>query len=188
MKDLEGSKTLEGWAEKNVKGDTVYASVDYRVLSVENIHATPLERQKQRERFVQYLVVETAGKTYDLQIFKEAKAEYEAQKEKELIKLQREMTTVEKTLIKQHLPEKVTAYLSHKTRSELSWIANGRGSFDGDVEELCLDPIVAQFRGTVKTLMKSMAGILVNQTYLGQVMGYATGLFDFVSGYLPNVS
>lgn len=197
MNDLL-KKTVEGWATQNLDGGTIYESVGKRVLGVENIRCTASERQMQRERlisFFQSMVAKKEGETYGQDIFKEAQAEYEETIKREKVirkkEVQMELESVRKKYEvrerereaewgwekERHIPGDVMLHLMHKTRPQLAVIA--LGNFEEDVNELCMDPFLAEHRGTVKRYLKSFAGILVNKTYLGKIISFSTRLFNF---------
>lgn len=184
MNDLEDN-TIKGWVNQNLIGDEVYKGVNYRVLGVENLLISPLERQMQRERlicYIQWMLDDTGGKPFDLDIFLEAKNE-----NKEAIRIAEEIAKEERekerelereNIIRIEIPKAVKSHLMYNTRNQLAKIALGKGTFSEDVEELCKDRFM-DYRGTVERLLQSFAATLVSQTYIGRMMKLAVVLFGF---------
>lgn len=168
MEDLR-KNTIEGWVEENLQGDPIYASVDYRIIGVENVHCTPYEDQLQRGRLVTYIqsmAPETAENTYYLDVFKEARAEYEQGLKRERIDLDRAGCNI------------VNRHLLDKTSAELQEIANGEGSYMRDIQTLCRNPRLVGKIETVGKLLKLSAGILVGR-YVRRLLMFVLALFGF---------
>lgn len=167
MEDLN-VKTIEEWTKKNLTGDDIYGSVGDRVLAVENVKATPFEKAMQRARLVSFIQSRLPyPHPYYLDVFKEAKAEYEKGLNQMGITLDRAGRNV------------VNVHLHSKTRFELAKIAIGQGTFLKEVETLSEKSSVKGHVEEVGKLLKLSAGILVKKTIIGRLIRYAVSLFRF---------
>lgn len=174
MDDLQ-EKTIEGWLNQNVGGDEVYERVENRVVGVENVSASPVERKMQREKLISYIQDMIADtQTYDPEVFQNGK-----ERNKKVVQKEFDKREEEGDEMKDYIRDAVNKHLMGKSRTELAKIAKCKGSFLHDIEEICKDEQLAGYNKTVKKLLKSFAETLVNKGLIGKVTYFAVGLFGF---------